>query len=217
MGKTGKKIVLIGSGGHANAILSALNKNQREQVIGYADLHENNVFSKQHQYLGNDNQLIKDYSPKSIELILGISYTGINVDLKLRKRIINFYTENNYNFHIAISPYSYISNEAQIEEGTFIAPGVKVISNAKILKFCSVNTGAIVEHDVILYKNVQISPGVIICGGVNIGENTFIGAGTIIRDEVSIASDTIVGMGSVVLKDINEPGVYIGNPLRKIR
>jgi sugar O-acyltransferase (sialic acid O-acetyltransferase NeuD family) len=217
MGKAIKKIVMIGSGGHAKAILSALNENQRKQVIGYADLCENIIFSKQIKYLGDDKQLIQDNSPGSIDLILGISYMGAKVDLKLRKKIINYYKKNKYNFLTTISPDSYVSNEGRIEEGTFIAPGAKVISNAKILKFCSVNTGAIIEHDVILHNNVQISPGVIICGGVNVGENTFIGAGTIIRDGISITKDTIIGMGSVVLTDINEPGTYFGNPLKRIR
>ncbi|MDX9931206.1 MAG: NeuD/PglB/VioB family sugar acetyltransferase [Bacteroidales bacterium] len=216
MGIIEKKIVLIGSGGHANAILSALSTNQRKRVIGYVDLHENSVFSTQVKYLGTDTQLIKKFSPASIELILGVSYIGNKVDLRIRKRIINFFTENKYNFLIAVSPNSYISKEAKIDEGTFIAPGVKVISNAKISRFCSINTGAIIEHDVILLNNVQISPGVIVCGGVNIGENTFIGAGAIIRDGVSITSDTIIGMGCVVVKNINESGVYIGNPIKKI-
>lgn len=217
MGITQKKIVFIGSGGHANAIFSSLIEKEKKQVIGYIDLFENNIFSKRIKYLGNDKKFINDFSSESVKLILGISYIGLTVNLNLRKRVINFYKENNFSFHTTISPDSYISQEAQIGEGTYIAPGVRIISNAQISKFCSVNTGAIIEHDVILSNNVQISPGSIICGGVNIGENTFIGAGAIIRDGVSITSDSIVGMGSVVLKDIIAPGVYVGNPLRKIR
>jgi acetyltransferase-like isoleucine patch superfamily enzyme len=34
---------------------------------------------------------------------------------------------------------------------------------------------------------------------------------------VSICNDVVVGAGAVVTRDITEPGVYAGNPARKIR
>ena len=34
---------------------------------------------------------------------------------------------------------------------------------------------------------------------------------------VTICDDVVVGAGSVVTKDISEPGIYAGNPARKVR
>jgi acetyltransferase-like isoleucine patch superfamily enzyme len=34
---------------------------------------------------------------------------------------------------------------------------------------------------------------------------------------VSVCSDVVIGAGSVVTRDIKEPGVYAGNPARKLR
>ena len=34
---------------------------------------------------------------------------------------------------------------------------------------------------------------------------------------VRIVANTVIGAGAVVTKDILEPGVYVGNPARKLR
>jgi len=36
-------------------------------------------------------------------------------------------------------------------------------------------------------------------------------------DKLSICDNTIVGAGSVVIRDINDPGTYVGNPARRIK
>jgi acetyltransferase-like isoleucine patch superfamily enzyme len=46
--------------------------------------------------------------------------------------------------------------------------------------------------------------------GVSIGSNC-----TILP--VQIASGTVIGAGAVVVKDIRQPGVYAGNPARRLR
>ena len=62
-------------------------------------------------------------------------------------------------------------------------------------------------------------------GGVNfnppfedtiIGNNVLIGSNATILP-VSICDDVIIGAGSVVTKDISKPGVYVGNPAKKIK
>ena len=55
-----------------------------------------------------------------------------------------------------------------------------------------------------------------ICGGVNISDNVFIGAGTTVIDSISICKNVVIGANSLVIKDIEFPGVYVGNPAKKI-
>jgi sugar O-acyltransferase (sialic acid O-acetyltransferase NeuD family) len=216
MGTIMKPLVIIGSGGHAGAILSVMDKTSKNEIIGYVDIKPNKNFSKRFSFIGSDQEFTDKYSPDAVELILGISYLEPSVNLTFRKEIIKFYKSKNYSFFTVISEYSYLAKNVTVEEGCFVAPGAKLISNAKISRYCSINTGVIIEHDVVLEQNVQVSPGAIICGGAKVGQNTFIGAGTIIRDDIEIANDTIVGMGSLVLKNLEEPGIYFGNPLKKI-
>jgi acetyltransferase-like isoleucine patch superfamily enzyme len=49
-----------------------------------------------------------------------------------------------------------------------------------------------------------------------IGDHVSIGTNATILP-VKIVSNVVVGAGSVVTKDITSPGVYAGNPARKIR
>ena len=66
-------------------------------------------------------------------------------------------------------------------------------------------------------NNCHIAPNSTICGRVQISNNVFIGAGVVIIDKVKICEQVTIGAGSLVLKDITEPGVYVGNPIRKIK
>jgi len=50
----------------------------------------------------------------------------------------------------------------------------------------------------------------------NIGNHVSIGSNATILP-VSICDDVVIGAGAVVTKDILQPGVYAGNPARKIR
>ena len=50
----------------------------------------------------------------------------------------------------------------------------------------------------------------------DIKDNVSIGSNSTILP-VEICSNVVIGAGSVVTKTINEPGIYAGNPAKKIR
>lgn len=52
--------------------------------------------------------------------------------------------------------------------------------------------------------------------GAIIGENTIIGANVTILPDVTIADKCLIGSGSLITKSLNESGVYIGAPCKKI-
>jgi acetyltransferase-like isoleucine patch superfamily enzyme len=54
-------------------------------------------------------------------------------------------------------------------------------------------------------------------GYIKIGSNIFIGANSTIMPNVKIVDNVILGANSIVTKDILESGVYVGQPLRKIK
>lgn len=60
---------------------------------------------------------------------------------------------------------------------------------------------------------ITLSPSITACFKVIL----LVGAGVIIRDGIEITENVTIGMGSVVVRSIVEPGVYLGNPCRKIR
>jgi maltose O-acetyltransferase len=50
-----------------------------------------------------------------------------------------------------------------------------------------------------------------------IGDNVQIGAGAIVLGGVTICDNVLVGAGAVVNKNIDEAGIYVGVPARKIK
>lgn len=54
-------------------------------------------------------------------------------------------------------------------------------------------------------------------GYIKIGNNVFVGANSTILPNVSITDNVVIGANSVVTKSITEAGVYVGNPIRKVK
>ena len=59
--------------------------------------------------------------------------------------------------------------------------------------------------------------GAHIAGTVTVGQSTWIGAGAVVSNNLRICDNVMIGAGAVVIRDIEEPGTYVGVPARKIR
>ncbi len=53
--------------------------------------------------------------------------------------------------------------------------------------------------------------------GVNLGENIWLGARVTVLDGVSIPSNSVIGACSLVSKPLDDAGVYVGSPVKKIK
>ena len=132
-------------------------------------------------------------------------------DPQVRERIAN---------HFPLMPYTnFKSNNAigyQFEWGigAIICPAAILTTNVKVGHHVHINLGATVGHDTIIGDYTTISPQASISGNVTIGKGCYIGSGAIIREKVSICDNVIIGAGAVVVKDITEPGTYIGVPCK---
>lgn len=115
-----------------------------------------------------------------------------------------------------VHPSAAVSEYAEIGPGTVVMPGAAVNAGAKVGAHCIVNTGAIVEHDNRLEDYVHISPGAALGGTVTVGQGTHIGIGACVRNNISICGGCTVGAGAVVVKDITQPGTYVGVPAGRL-
>ena len=78
------------------------------------------------------------------------------------------------------------------------------------------NTSASIDHDCQIGDGVHVAPGSHLAGGVSVGAACFLGAGTIVIPGVTIAANTTTGAGAVVVRDLDEPGTYVGVPARRL-
>ena len=121
----------------------------------------------------------------------------------------------------------------KIGDNTFIGPFVEIQKNVIIGKNCKIQSHAFICELVTIGDDCFISHGAMFIndkfqkGGpaqgdrslwkeTVIGNNVSIGTNATILP-VHICDNVVIGAGSVVTKDITEPGIYAGNPARKIR
>lgn len=120
-----------------------------------------------------------------------------------------------------------------IGDDTFIGPFVEIQKTVVIGKRCKIQSHTFICELVTIGDDCFIGHGVMFIndlfkkGGpargdkslwssTNIGNNVSIGSNATILP-VNICSDVVIGAGAVVTKSILEPGVYVGNPARKIK
>ena len=121
----------------------------------------------------------------------------------------------------------------EIGDNTFIGPFVEIQNGVRIGKRCKVQSHAFTCELVTVGDDCFISHGVMFvndkfakgrpAGGdknlwaaTKIGNNVSIGSNATILP-VSIADGTVIGAGAVVTKNIKEPGIYAGNPARRLK
>jgi UDP-N-acetylbacillosamine N-acetyltransferase len=120
-------------------------------------------------------------------------------------------------FTTLISPYAKIGLEAKIGNATIVSHGAYVGPAATVGNGVILNTRSIIEHEAEVGHFTHISVNAVVAGRSKIGDFVFLGAGVVVIDSVSICSNVIVGAGAVVTRSIDEPGVYVGVPARRVK
>jgi acetyltransferase-like isoleucine patch superfamily enzyme len=120
-----------------------------------------------------------------------------------------------------------------IAENVFVGPFVEIQKNVSIGARTRIQSHTFICELVTIGEDCAIAHGVMFIndlfktGGpargekslwrkTKIGNNVSIGSNATILP-VEICDFTVVGAGSVVTKNITEPGIYAGNPAKKIR
>jgi sugar O-acyltransferase (sialic acid O-acetyltransferase NeuD family) len=207
------EIVVIGGGGHAKVLISLLKKLGWE-ILGYTDEHDRSSILGM-PYLGDDSVLpgvLSSHRYCSAVIGLGkIDASSARVQLQREIRALGFDSP------VVISPRAVVNEETELGVGTAVFDGAVVNSGTVTGGHCIVNTNSTVEHDCRLGENVHIAPGATVSGGVTIGDDCMIGAGSIVVQGVTVCPGCLVGAGATVVAGIDIPGVYVGNPARRIR
>jgi len=122
--------------------------------------------------------------------------------------------------------------ECSIGDETFVGPFVEIQKGGKIGKRCKIQSHSFICEMVTIGDDCFISHGAMFindtfaigdpAGGdkslwksTSIGNHVSIGTNATILP-VRICDNVVIGAGTVVTKDIDEAGVYAGNPVRRL-
>jgi len=113
-----------------------------------------------------------------------------------------------------IDPSVRIDKTVHIGEGTIICRNCIVTLDVNIGNGVLMNTGATVGHDSNVGNYCTFLTNSMAAGNTTFGECCEIGSGAFILQGKTVVANTIIAPLSSVLKNIKEPGTYLGNPAR---
>jgi len=203
-----EKLIIIGASGHGKVAADiAINMN-KWQSIAFLDDDESIKTSMGLEVIGKIADALTYKDEADFFVAIGSNVTREKIQEKL--------IEEGLNVVSLIHPSSVIGTDLEIGIGTAIMAGVVVNSSTRIGKGCIINTSSSLDHDNVIDDYVHISPGVRTAGNVRVGKGSWIGIGSVVSNNVNICSDCKLGAGAVVVKDITEPGTYVGVPVRRV-
>jgi acetyltransferase-like isoleucine patch superfamily enzyme len=109
----------------------------------------------------------------------------------------------------------------EIQRGVSIGARTKIQSHAFVCELVAIGEDCFVGHGVMFVNDLFQTGGPArgrqeLWKSTKIGSRVSIGSNATILP-VCICSDVVVGAGAVVTRDIDQPGIYAGNPARLVR
>lgn len=142
--------------------------------------------------------------------VIGVNDSHKRLDLAAR-----LLTEGWDNPEIAISVATVIGPGVVTQPGVVISPLVHLGCDVWLGPHTHLNSGVFATRAEI-GAFVTIGPGTQVCGDVTIGDRCQIGAGVTIANLTAVCDDVVLGAGAVVVRDITEPGIYVGVPCERV-
>lgn len=211
----GKRILLIGGGGHCHSIIDSLLVSDEYEKIGIVDSnHKKGEVLFGINVVGHDDNL-------QVLFEEGWSYAFISVgsigDVKTRKRLYEAVKKIGFILPNIVDKTAIVASDAELSEGIYVGKLAVINSGSKIGKCAILNTGSIIEHDCSVGEFSHVSTGAILCGSVKVGDDSHVGAGSVVRQQINIGKNVLIGIGSTVVSDIPNGVKAYGNPCRVVK
>jgi acetyltransferase-like isoleucine patch superfamily enzyme len=150
---------------------------------------------------------------------INIKQAGIAADTVLGENVTVVQPVNLYG--CTIGNNTFIGPFVEIQRNARIGHSCKIQSHSFICELVEIGDYCFIGHGVMFINDLFAAGGP--AGGdpskwkaTSIGHHVSIGSNATILP-VSICDNVVIGAGAVVTKDITQPGIYAGNPARKLR
>ena len=109
----------------------------------------------------------------------------------------------------------------EIQKGVTVGSRTRVQSHSMLCELVEIGEDCFIGHGVMFINDTFATGGpakgrMDLWRPTKIGNRVSIGSNATIMP-VKICDDTVIGAGAVVTRDIEKPGIYVGNPARFLR
>lgn len=205
-------LVILGAGGHARVLLSALQLSGYKVVGCLAEDVPDAHWPREVEYLGPDS-VLRSLEPERIKLVNGIGGIGNN---DKRQRVFERAKAVGFDFHTVVHPRALLADDVRLGEGVVVMMGAILQVGCVVGPNATVNTGAIIDHDCRIGAHAHIAPGVCLSGAVHVGDGAHIGTGAAVIQGIRIGVNALVAAGCVVVRDIPAGAKVKGVPARLV-
>lgn len=159
------KVIIIGAGGHGKVVADALLKENKYELIGFADdkLPIGTKVFDRYEVIGSTENLIHPAEG----FVIAIGNNKIRAEkfemLKNKMKPVNI-----------VHPFSSIAADVKLGEGTTILAGAIINASVVIGDNCIINSGSLIDHDVVIANHSHIGQAAIIGSGNKLQEQTHI-------------------------------------------
>ena len=148
-----------------------------------------------------------------------IRSAGVASDVRFGDGVVVVQPANLYGCELGDDVF--IGPFVEVQRDVRIGPRTRIQSHSFVCELVTIGADCVVAHGVMFINDLYATGGP--ARGdtsrwkrTEIGDSVSIGSNATILP-VRICDGVVIGAGSVVTRDISEPGIYAGNPCRKIR
>jgi len=191
------KLAIFGYGGHAREVAVQMKK----EVTFFVD----------DEYVNQHTKAISEFDPNEYMMMVAVANS------KQRKNIVETLPAETTYFSFVHPTAQIMGDDVEIGLGSFIGANSIITTNIKIGNHAILNRGNHIGHDTKIGDYFSAMPGAIVSGNVIIGDRNYMGTNSSIIEKKNISDDVTIGANSVVIRDITEPGVYVGVPVKLVK
>lgn len=191
------KLALFGYGGHAREVACQI----EDEVTFFVD----------NEYANDIAKPISEFNPQEYAMMVAVA------DPKDRFDIVQRLPKETQYFTFVHPTVQILDSNIKVGVGSFIGVNSVLTTNIEIGRHSILNRGNQIGHDCKIGSYFSAMPGAIVSGNVTIFDMVYMGTNSAIKEKLSIHSLSTIGMNSCVVKHIEEPGIYVGVPAKKIK
>jgi acetyltransferase-like isoleucine patch superfamily enzyme len=124
-------------------------------------------------------------------------------------------------YECELGDHCFVGPFVEIQKGVVIGARTKVQSHSFVCELVTIGEDCFIGHGVMFVNDTFVGGGPArgdrsLWKSTRIGNRVSIGSNATILP-VEVCDGAVIGAGAVVTRDIEEPGVYAGNPAKKVR